>query len=211
MIRVVLLFACLAAAMSVGATEVYRCTGPDGVGYQDKPCTGGAMQAVVHLADPPPPPPQAATPAASEDEPVPLDSPPPATPAAPPPDFYLCDATDGSRYVSEDGVGRRSWVPYAMVAGAGKSLSQAYGGPNGIGVSAPELQHPPTVSARADPLGASYVWVVDECHRADPVEACAFLRSELDKVNGKLRRAFSDTAAQLEQEQARLRERLRGC
>ena len=45
----------------------------------------------------------------------------------------------------------------------------------------------------------------------DAVEACAYLRNELDKVTGQLRRAFSDTEARLEQEQAELRERLRGC
>lgn len=211
MLRTLLLLACFPLAAT--ATEVYRCTGPDGVGYQDTPCADAGGQSVIHLADPPPVVQAAPPDATGEDAPVtaaPAPAPTPPAPATPPPSFYLCVASDGSRYVSEDGIGRRSLVPYAMLAGSGKSLAQAYG-PGGIGVSAPELQHPPTIPAHADPLGASYVWVVDECHHADAVEACAYLRNELDKVTGKLRRAFSDTEAQLRQDQAQLRERLRGC
>lgn len=216
MIRMAFLLACFPFA--AGATEVYRCAGPEGTSFQDTPCANAKDQSVLHLVDPRPPTPVAAPSPAPADvdagadvsdaaEPAPVPAPPPAVP---PPAFYLCTATDGSRYVSDDGVGRRSLVPYAMLAGSGKSLAQAYG-PGGIGVSAPELQHPPTVPAHADPLGASYVWVVDECHRTDAAEACAYLRGELDTVTGKLRRAFSDTQAQLKQEQAQLRERLRGC
>lgn len=210
MLRTIVLLACL--PLAAAATEVYRCAGAEGVSFQDKPCANTAEQSVLHLADPLPPSTaaEAPAPAAVEDAPPAAESPAPALPAVPPPTLYLCTATDGSRYVSEDGVGRRSWVPYTMVAGSGKSLAQTYG-PGGAGVSAPELQHPPSTPARADPLGAGYVWVVDECHHADAVEACAYLRNELDKLTGKLRRAFSDTEAQLKQEQAQLRERLRGC
>ncbi|HEU4665092.1 MAG TPA: DUF4124 domain-containing protein [Dokdonella sp.] len=213
MVRAFLLLSCLPCAAA--ATEVYRCAGPDGVSFQDKPCANAASQSVIHLADPPAPvdvpAPAAADDAADPGAAVAAPSPiPPAPPTAAPPSLYLCTATDGSRYISEDGVGRRSWVPYAMIAGSGKSLAEAYR-PGGIGVSAPELQPSPAAAPPADPIGANYVWVVDECHRADAVEACAFLRNELDKVAGKLRRAFSDTEAQLKQEQAQLRERLRGC
>lgn len=208
--RLLLLLACF--PLAAAATEVYRCTGPDGIGYQDTPCADARGQSVIHLADPPPVG-QAAPSDVVDEEPAPpaAPAPPPtAVPAIPPPSFYLCVATDGSRYVSEDGIGRRSLVPYAMLADSGRSLAQAYG-PGGIGVSAPELQHPSSIPAHADPLGASWVWVVDDCHHADAVEACAYLRNELDKVTGQLRRAFSDTEARLEQEQAELRERLRGC
>jgi len=210
MIRAVLLLACF--PFTAGATDVYRCTGPDGVSYQDKPCAVAKSQSVVHLVDAPPAAPAPPPPTVADDATATATgaAPAPPPPAIPPPSFYLCIAHDGSRYVSDDGVGRRSLVPYAMLEDSGKSLAQAYG-PGGIGVSAPELQHPPTVPARADPLGASYVWVVDECHHAEPAEACAYLRGELDTVTGKLRRAFSDTQAQLKQDQAQLRERLRGC
>lgn len=206
---------CLLLASPALATDIYRCTGADGTTYQDAPCATGYTQSVMHYRDPVPAP--VPPPAAPADDTVPTmaaSAPPPepvVPPAIAPPDFYLCAATDGSRYISEDGIGRRSQVPYAMVAGSGQSLGQAYGGPNGIGVSAPELQNRPSVPASQNPLAGAYVWVVDECHRADPVEACAYLRNELDKVAGKLRRAFSDTEARLKQEQAQLRERARGC
>jgi len=214
-VPVVFLSACLFAAVPAAGVDVYRCTGADGTIYQDTPCASGTTQSVMHYRDPPPPP---APPPPSEpsvaDEPaapaVPFAT-APGPPAIPPPDFFLCTATDGSRYISEDGVGRRSQVPFAMVSGSGQRLGEAYGGPNGIGVSAPELQNRPTIPAAQNPLAGAYVWVVDECHRADPVEACAYLRNELDKVASRLRRAFSDTAPALQQEATRLRERLRGC
>lgn len=207
----ILLVALLAAPMA-SATDVFRCTDANGTTYQDTPCAPGSAQTVTHYADPPPPPPAPASPPADDTIPTTLEpAPAPPAPQIPAPDFYLCTATDGSRYISEDGVGRRSAVPVAMVSGNRQTLAQAYGGPNGIGVSAPELQNRPSIPAGKDPLGASYVWVVDECHHAAADEACAYLRSELDKVTGKLRRAFSDTEAQLKQEQAHLRERMVGC
>jgi len=207
-----ILLAALLAAPIASATDVFRCTDANGTTYQDTPCAPGVAQTITHYADTPPPAPAPASPPADETVPATLDpAPAPSAPQVPAPAFYLCTATDGSRYISEDGVGRRSSVPVAMVSANRQTLAQAYGGPNGIGVSAPELQNRPTIPAGKDPLGASYVWVVDECHRAAADEACAYLRSELDKVTGKLRRAFSDTEAQLKREQALLRERMGGC
>ena len=210
--RASILLAALLAAPVASATDVFRCTDANGTTYQDTPCAPGFAQAVTHYADPSLPPPAPASPPADDTIPTTLEpAPAPPAPRIPAPAFYLCTATDGSRYISEDGVGRRSAVPFAMVSGNRQTLAQAYGGPNGIGVSAPELQNRPTIPAGKDPLGASYVWVVDECHHAAADEACTYLRSELDKVTGKLRRAFSDTEAQLKQEQADLRERMGGC
>jgi hypothetical protein len=208
-----ILLAALLAVPPATAVDVFRCTDANGTTYQDTPCAPGFAQTVTHYADPPPPAPAPPPPPADDTIPTTADTAPapPPVPRIPAPDFYLCTATDGSRYLSEDGVGRRSAVPYAMVSGNRQTLAQAYGGPNGIGVSAPELQNRPTIPASQDPLGASYVWVVDECHRAAAAEACAYLQSELDKVSGKLRRAFSDTEAQLKQDQAALRERMHGC
>jgi hypothetical protein len=208
-----ILLAALLVSPMAPATDIFRCTDANGTTYQDTPCAPGFAQTVTHYADPPPPPPAPAPPPADDTIPTTVEATPAPAPApqVAAPDFYLCTATDGSRYISEDGVGRRSAVPFAMVSGNRQTLAQAYGGPNGIGVSAPELQNRPSIPASKDPLGASYVWVVDECHRAGADEACAYLRGELEKVGGKLRRAFSDTEAQLKQEQAALRERMHGC
>jgi hypothetical protein len=61
------------------------------------------------------------------------------------------------------------------------------------------------------PFGGTSTWVDDECHHASPHEACAYLRKSLEDVTSKLRRAFSDTEAQLQQQEADLLERLHGC
>ncbi|GAA0724973.1 hypothetical protein GCM10009105_38060 [Dokdonella soli] len=135
----------------------------------------------------------------------------PQAPLVSPPSFFLCTRYDGSRYLSDDGIGSRSAVPYGMLGGSGQSLAQAYGGPNGIGVSAPGLRTIPDIPAAQAPLAGAYVWVDDECHHADPQEACAYLRSRIDDVEHKLKRAFSDTEAQLKDERTALRERMRGC
>jgi hypothetical protein len=208
-----ILFASLLAAPMASAADIFRCTDANGTTYQDTPCAPGFTQTVTHYTDPSPPPPAPAPLPADDTIPTTVDAAPAPAPApqVAAPDFYLCTATDGSRYISEDGIGRRSAVPFAMVSGNRQTLAQAYGGPNGIGVSAPELQNRPTIPAHQDPLGASYVWVVDQCHRAAAAEACAYLHGEIDKATGKLRRAFSDTEAQRKQELAQLRERARGC
>ena len=204
----------LAPAPAAAAASVFRCTGADGsVAFQDRPCAAGERQQDVVLAPVPPPPPTAdATP------PVPEDAPPPAPPAPvsmpavePPPRFDLCTRHDGSRYASPDGTGGYSLVPFGMLAGSGQDLAQAYGGRNGIGVSAPGLRQPPAIPASQAPLAGAYVRIEDECHPATPAEACDWLRGRLDGVEKQLRRAFSDTAPALEQERATLRTELRGC
>jgi hypothetical protein len=207
--------ALIAAGTCANAASVYRCTAVDGaVGFQDQPCSRDQTQRVVELPDDPPPPATAPTAPLVADTPAMTVDAAPIAPAAsspPPPAFFLCTRYDGSRYLSEDGVGSRSAVPFGMLAGSGQSLSDAYGGRDGIGVSAPGLRQAPSIPSAQMPLAGAYVWIDDECHHAGPAEACAWLRSRFDEVGYKLKRAFSDTAPQLKQEQAALRERMRGC
>ena len=113
--------------------------------------------------------------------------------------------------MSETGQGGSALVPLGMLGVPGRSLSDAYGGPNGIGVSAPGLRKIPSVPAASVPFGGMDTWVDDVCHRASPREACAYLREQRDDVISKLRRAFSDTEADLERQQADIERRLRGC
>lgn len=195
------------------ATEVYRCSSASGVVFQDQPCRDDQTQKRVALPDDPSPP---ATPA-----PAPVDVDPPAQPdpaqpvkmppQIPAPSFFLCTRYDGNIYLSEDGVGGGSAVPLGMLGFPGRSLADAYGGPNGIGVSAPGLRPIPHLPASQAPLAGNYAWIEDTCHFAQPPEACAYLHNELDTVQSKLRRAFSDTQSQLERDENSLRERLRGC
>lgn len=199
-----------AIAASADAAEVYRCDGGNGPVFQDAPCAQNQKQTRIRLAPDPAPPPPTADAAASTAAPGP--APPanaPSAPRAPAPSFFLCTAGDGSQYVNDSGVGRVNWVPYTMVDGHNQSLAEAYGGRNGL------ASHPSNVVPHrplsAAPGAGTYVQVVDRCHFAAPAEACAYLRGQLGDLDGKLRRAFSDTEAQLKRERAGVVDQLRGC
>jgi hypothetical protein len=200
--RALILAACLILLVSgarVHAIDVYRCSGTS---FQDKPCSNQQTQRIVHLPDvpvqtsPPVPAPTDDT-TASTTQPV---APTQAPPRAPPPAFYLCARYDGSVYLSEDGVPGRNAVPLGALGIPGRSLAEA-----------PGLPPVPHIPASQAPFAGSYMWIDDACHPAGPSEACAYLRGELDKVESKLRRAFSDDEAPLQQEENSLRGRLRGC
>jgi len=197
----------IAAGADTDAGDVYRCEGGGGLVFQDVPCAPNQKQSRPRLA-PEPPAPSAAD--AGVDDAMPITVPPARTSVAsrpPAPSFFLCAAGDGSRYVSETGAGRVNWVPYSMVSG--QSLAEAYGGPDGLASHpANVIPHRPVSAA---PGAGTYVEVVDPCHHAAPAEACAYLRGQLDDLDGKLRRAFSDTEAQLKRERAGVVEQLRGC
>jgi len=207
------LFGCtlaLAIAASADAAEVYRCDGGNGPVFQDTPCAQNQRQTRIRLAPEPAPSPaatdaivNAAAPGAAPSAST------PSAPRAPAPSFFLCTAGDGSQYVNDSGVGRINWVPYTMVDGHNQSLAEAYGGRDGLD------SHPSNVVPHrpldAAPGAGTYVEVVDPCHFAAPAEACAYLRGQLGDLDGKLRRAFSDTEAQLKQERARVVDQLRGC
>jgi hypothetical protein len=202
----------IASGACAHATEVYRCSGANGVSFQDKPCRDGQTQRIVHLQNDPvlpsTPTPAADDTATSVAAPVaPAESPM----QTPPPAFFLCTRHDGSVYLSDNGVGSRSAVPVDMLGMTNRSLADAYGGKNGIGVSAPGLRPIPHIPASQAPFAGTYVWVDDACHPAAPAEACTYLRGQLDTVESKLRRAFSDDEPQLRQDEKSLRERLRGC
>lgn len=193
-----------------GANDVYKCTAADGtVGFQDHPCVAAAREERIHFVEYATPP---AAPAPA-DEPAPDATPAPAAPApasarAAPPTGFLCTRFDGSRYLSDSGIGATNWVPYEAVQ-PNRDLASTYGGRNGAGVSAPGMSEPPhTTWAHA---GSTYVRVDDECRRAAPDEICAFLQKELDELRGQLRRSFSDTEAALKQRRHDLQERMRGC
>jgi hypothetical protein len=215
MCRALLLAAIVILSFSgtrVHATDVYRCSSANGVVFQDRPCHASQAQRRVTLPDDPPAPVQssAATDESTVPQPVPAvaDAVPARVPA---PAFFLCTRHDGSVYLSEDGIGGRSAVPLGMLGYPERSLADAYGGPNGIGVSAPGLRPIPHIPAAQAPLAGSYVWIDDACHFARPREACAYLRSELDTLQSKLRRAFSDDEPALKRDENSLRERLHGC
>jgi hypothetical protein len=211
-----LLIFSLATDRALHAATAYKCIDARGaIAFQDHPCASGTKQSRMYLPDeaPPPPAPPANAQASETNEPEAVaPAPLPAQePVIPPPRFFLCTRYDGSIYMSDTGQGGSALVPLGVMGIPGRSLADAYGGPNGIGVSAPGLRTIPHAPAASVPFGGMSSWVDDECHRASPREACAYLRAQLDDVASKLRRAFSDTEAELKQQQADLQERMHGC
>ena len=203
----------LTCAPAAPAADVYRCSDAKGESFQDTPCRTTQTQRRVHLPDDPA---QTSPPARTTDVDATPSTAAPAVvvdapPRIPPPAFFLCMRHDGSVYLSEDGIGGRSAVPLGMLGFPSRSLADAYGGQNGIGVSAPGLRPIPHLPSSQAPFAGEYVWIEDACHAAAPAEACGYLRGELDTLESKLRRAFSDDAPQLQQEEKTVRERLRGC
>jgi len=205
-------FPLVSATASGMAATAYKCVDAHGaISFQDHPCRTGAKQQTIALPDAPAATtdtPPAGTSAPPPVEPI-VQRPPP--PPIPPPAFYLCTRQDGSRYISNTGQPGSTAAPLGVQGVPGKSLAEAYSGPNGIGVSAPGLRKIPHEPASSAPLANAYTWTEDKCHFAAPREACAYLRGELDGVNEKLKRAFSDTQAQLKSQQASLAQRMRGC
>ena len=202
----------LAACSTLHAATAYKCVDARGaISFQDQPCRRGATQRAIALPDEPPTAPASAAAPPADDTALQPPAQPSQPPPIPPPAFYLCTRQDGSRYISDTGQHGSTAVPLGVLGVPSRGLADAYGGRNGIGVSAPGLRQIPHVSAASVPFGGTYTWIDDECHFAAPREACAYLQTQLDDLASKLRRAFSDTEAQLKQEQASVRERMRGC
>jgi hypothetical protein len=205
----------LAGTHALYAATAYKCVDAHGaISFQDQPCRSGSRQQTIALPDDPPvrsksaetnppepPPPEPTAPAA----------PVASKPATPPPSFYLCTRYDGSRYMSDSGQGGSALVPLGVLGVPGRSLADAYGGSNGIGVSAPGLRTIPHQPAASVPFGGTSTWIDDECHHASPREACAYLRKSLDDVRYKLTKAFSDTTPELKRQEADILDRLHGC
>jgi hypothetical protein len=211
-----LLVSSLAMTGALHAATAYKCVDARGaVAFQDRPCAKGAKQSKMYLRDeaPPPPalPPDTGDSEMIEAEPVAQTPPPAQAPAVPPPQFFLCARYDGSIYLSDTGQGGSALVPLGVMGIPGRSLADAYGGPNGIGVSAPGLRTTPHVPMRSVPFGGMSTWVDDECWRPAPREACAYLRQSLSDVRYKLTKAFSDTTPDLKRQEADILQRMRGC
>lgn len=211
-----LLYAPMPSAVAV---EIVRCTGRDGeVRYQDRPCADGEAVQVIRLVDDPVRVP-APAPVASDDalpaqaEPVTgsataLDDPVPAPAAMPA--AWVCQREDGTRYLSETGVGERRAVPLAMLGVPARGLADAYGR-DAAGVSAPGLSRPGIDRSPGAALGAAYTWVEDACLVASGVEVCRLLEDQRAAAQKRLRYAFSDSAAQVRADIAALDVRLAVC
>lgn len=217
-IAVALLVVIGSLALPAQAVDIVRCTTRDGeVRYQDRPCAQGEAVQVIRLVDdmparePPTVAPVDDAPAAAESEEVPasrfadLPAPGESMPAA-----WLCQRDDGSRYLSESGIGERRAVPLAMLGVPSRGLADAYGR-GGAGVSAPEVSRPGIDRSPGSALGSAYTWVEDPCLPAGGAEVCRFLDAEIQAAERRLRYAFSDTAASVRADIERLRARAAPC
>lgn len=197
-------------------TTIHRCVGDDGiVRFQDQPCQRGEDSRRIELLDAPPPmslPDRHETkPGPSVEAASPLIVPAPATETDPDLHATLCTREDGSRYLSETGSGEQRAVPLGVLGIPEDSLAGAYGGRNGIGVSAPGLRAVPIDRTRGSRIGALYTWVEDPCVRIDALQLCEFLDARIADAERRLRFAFSDTRAKVGSELQSLRLRATEC
>lgn len=206
--------------LPVPAVDIVRCTTRDGeVRYQDRPCASDETVQTIRLVDDLPRVPVSESSRPAVDEAVPAGAAPmrPRSDAPPLDDrrqhvapAHVCQRDDGSRYLSDSGVGERRAVPLAMLGAPGRSLAEAYG-PRGAGVSAPGVRAPPQDRSAQAAIGAAYTWVEDPCTPVSGDEVCEFLAGEIDKGETRVRRAFSDTAAQARADLAALQARAAPC
>ena len=207
-----LIIAALCAPAAAQAVQVYRCIAGDGaVSYQDKPCAPRQKQSTVSLENAPTVS-SLPQPAASTTHPAPIATVAPAPQMPPPsplPTMYACTRYDDQQeYLSETMPGPYS-VPMGALGAPGKSLDQAYGGADRLGMSAPEEARKPMVGGPL--LANAYVQVQDECHPAAPAQVCEELQRRFDANHEKLKMAFPSEQPPLQQREDQLRSQMQGC
>jgi hypothetical protein len=211
-LRLAAAFALLVVAAVASAGTGYKCVSADGsVSFQDRPCPREASSSQFEYRDE-----QAAaardtapTSAPAQPTQAPMQNEtPPSGPDVPPPEFYACTRPDGARYYSDNGVS----VPYAMPLGVLGYPPLSLDSTAHLGVSAPEVSHPPILKpGSGSDIAASYVMVKDVCRRLPPEAACAALRSERDKIDRQAQRAFKEDRPPLEARRRTLDYKLAGC
>ena|SRR6185437_4178237 len=193
--------------------QVYRCAASNGsVSYQDRACAAGQKQKTIYVPSRAPPgyvPPAPATVAAPE---AAASSLPPRNPAAPAPSplpmMYACvGAVNGEPYLT-----RSPPPPYLAPLGVmgypPQSLSQAYGGPGGAGMSAPELSKPRVGGPR---IATGMTEVQDTCLPATQAQVCGYVQRDYDDNHRKLRMAMPHEQPPLERREQQLQDQLRNC
>lgn len=199
LLAAMMIIVCVPAAAI--AVSIHECLGSDGVvRYQDSPCLAGETSRIrilpgdpVHLMQAPAPAPANST----SETTIETRAPAPQPPLAPPSSTFLCQREDGTRYISDSGVGNRYAVPLGALGYPPMTLGEAYAGPNGIGVSAPGLRDVPVVRSLHGGAAGLYTWVEDPCSRVTGEPLCRFYADQLDDAQRQLRFAFSDTTAQV--------------
>jgi hypothetical protein len=201
------------------AVSVYECTTRDGdMRFQDFPCAAGEVSRQRQLVDdrdespPPDPAPSDAIATRETDSATDCESQEvPHVELHEPAHGFLCQREeDGTRYLSDDGIGLRRAVPLAMLSYPSRGLAQAYG-KDGIGISAPEVNPFPRTRSSHEAIGTTYVWVDDRCVVIDGWRRCQELEKLLKDAERRLSRAFSDKTALIQTEIEQLRARGSDC
>lgn len=197
---------------SCAHAQVYQCTAANGnVSYQDRACAGGQKQKIIDVpshAPPgyvPSPVATVATPVAGAGAPsIAIDVPPPS----PLPEMYLCvGAVNGKHYLT-------SSPPPPYLASLGvmgyppQTLSDAYGGRGGAGMSAPEFAKPRIGGPR---IATGMTEVQDFCLPATQAQVCGFVQKQYDENHHALRRAMPREQPPLERREQTLQDQLRNC
>ena len=197
------------------AASIYRCVGADGViRFQDQACRSNENSRRIELPDASPaeanvvPRVEAKVPPAPANVDVATQRVPESEPAV---TATLCTREDGSRYLGDSGHGEQRAVPLGVLGIPRDSLAEAYGGRDGIGVSAPGLREAPVDHSRHGRIGALLAWVEDPCVQINKSQLCEFLGTRIDEAELALRLAFSDSQAQRRNELQALRQRASQC
>jgi len=85
-----------------------------------------------------------------------------------------------------------------VLGATNKSLGDAYGGRNGIGVSAPGVRKIPVDTSAQGSVAGDFIAVQDQCMPASPESVCDYLDQQSEQLRAKLKRAFKDERAALE-------------
>ena len=209
-----------ALPLPASAVDIVRCTTRDGdVRYQDRPCAAGEAVQTIRLVDDLPRAPESDAAIQRPDTQVTVA---PSSAGSPVADAvaepvrermaasHVCQRDDGSRYLSESGFGERRAVPLAMLGVPGKGLAESYG-PGAAGVSAPGVRAASPDRSATSAIGSAYTWIEDPCMPVSGDEVCAFLADEIAAGETRVRRAFSDTAAQARADLASLKTSATPC
>lgn len=203
----------IAVAMSRPAVaQVYRCTASNGsIAFQDHPCSHAQHQKVLDVPSHPPPgyvPSSAASvaPPAPPTDTLPL--PDRVPPPAPLPVMYACvGAVNGKHYLAHAPT-PPYLAPLGVMGYPPQGLSQVYGAPGGVGMSAPEFSKPRIGGPR---IAAGMTEVQDFCLPATHAQVCSYVQKQYDENHHELRLAMRNERPPFEQREKQLLDQLRNC
>ena len=182
------------------STTIYRCESPAGISLQSKPCPKGAKQSKRSIQRPVEPIPPASHPVLA----LTASAPAPVTAAAdiPGPNdpypLWQCMRADGSTFESRDGVPGRQWVVKKTEDANTDAATAENAAPAQIVIPAkgpivrPYVEtavsgdEPATDPVPPPPGAAPGQWVIDQCTRLEPQQACDRFAARRDALRKQI-------------------------